>query len=148
MYGWKSFAVTLTLYIQCLHTHNVKVKKIMKAGIYKQNYHHIHIVYILVLTLCSPNATETLELAVTPAKSVTSEDNLYSEVKCDPPLTEQFQDPLTAEQAAAMIDIGVTDLQCGNDHFSQQVTHYCVRTCSFKVYMCPIALKHVRVFHR
>ena len=71
-----------------------------------------------MLALCSPNATETLELAVTPARSVTSEDNLCSEVKSGPPLTEQFRGPLTAEQEAAMMEM--TDLQCGKD---QQVTH-------------------------
>ena len=31
--------------------------------------------------------------------------------------------PLTAQQEASMVEIGVTDLQCGSYHFSQQVTH-------------------------
>ena len=31
--------------------------------------------------------------------------------------------PLTAQQEASMVEIGVTDLQCGSYHFSQQVTY-------------------------
>ena len=31
--------------------------------------------------------------------------------------------PLTAQQEASMVKMGVTDLQCGSYHFSQQVTH-------------------------
>ena len=94
-----------------------------------------------MLALRSPNATETLELAVTPARSVTSGDNLYSEVKSDPPLTEQFRGPLTAEQEAAMMEIGVTDLQCGSYHFSQQVTHLQLQ-CTY------LQLQGLHVSHR
>ena len=38
--------------------------------------------------------------------------------------------PLTAEQEAAVAEIGVTDLQCGSYHFSQQVGNYEYIVCN------------------
>ena len=75
--------------------------------------------YICVLlTQCSFNTAENLDPTVTPAQSVTSDENVYNKIKSDPPLVEHF--PLDTTD---MVEIGVVDLQCGNYHFSQQVMH-------------------------
>ena len=53
---------------------------------------HKMAMYICVLpTLCSFNAAENLDSTVTPAQSVTSDENVYDKIKSDPPLVEQFQ---------------------------------------------------------
>ena len=52
--------------------------------------------------------------------------------------------PLTAEQEAGVVEMGVTDLQCGSYHFAHQVSNLQATMLHgiFKVYRNPIAFKH------
>lgn len=54
--------------------------------------------------LCSCNAAENLDSTVTPAQSVTSDENVYDKIKSDPPLVEQFQG-LEVDEGKLMIEM-------------------------------------------
>ena len=93
-----------------------------------------------LLRVCSSDATGNTDSSVTPAPCATSRQNVCSKVKSYPPPAERFQGlkavdkDLITEMMKIQIEFGVlstkvrrilaegvTNLQCGSYHFSQQV---------------------------